>query len=61
MTALCLELIDSGGKSGVTVTRLRPIYEEATRRFPEIYEGYGFLGPLGLSAGLADDSRLRSS
>jgi len=36
------ELIDGGGESGIPVTKFRPIYDEAARRFPEIYEGYGF-------------------
>jgi len=38
-----LELIDSGGESGIPVSKLRSIYDEAARRFPEIYEGYGFV------------------
>jgi hypothetical protein len=38
-----LELIDSGGTSGVPAARLRPIYEQAAARFPEIYEGSGFV------------------
>jgi len=38
-----LELIDSAGSSGTPVARLRPIYEEAAARFPEIYDGCGFL------------------
>jgi hypothetical protein len=37
------ELIDTGGESGIPITKLRPIYDEAARRFPEIYEGYGFV------------------
>jgi hypothetical protein len=36
-----LELIDSGGTSGVPAARLRPMYEQAAARFPEIYEGSG--------------------
>ncbi len=38
-----LELIDSGGTSGILAARLRPIYEQAAARFPEIYEGCGFV------------------
>jgi len=38
-----LELIDSGGTSGIPAARLRPIYEQAAARFPEIYEGGGFV------------------
>jgi hypothetical protein len=38
-----LELINSGGTSGVPAARLRPIYEQAAARFPEIYEGSGFV------------------
>ena len=38
-----LELIDSGGTSGIPAARLRPIYEQAAARFPEIYEGSGFV------------------
>jgi hypothetical protein len=38
-----LEIIDSGGKSGVPVARLRPIYEGAAARFPEIYDGCSFV------------------
>lgn len=38
-----LELIDSGGKSGLPVTKLHPIYDEAARCFPEIYEGCAFV------------------
>jgi hypothetical protein len=38
-----LELTDSGGNSGIPVTKLCPIYDEAARRFPEIYEGSGFV------------------
>lgn len=37
------ESIESGGKSGIPVTKLHPIYEEAARRFPEIYEGCSFV------------------
>ena len=37
-----LELMDSGGNSGIPVVKLRPIYDEAAHRFPEIYEGHGF-------------------
>jgi len=38
-----LELIDSGDTSGIPAARLRPIYEHAAARFPEIYEGGGFV------------------
>jgi hypothetical protein len=38
-----LELIDSGGTSGIPAARLRPIYEQAAAHFPEIYEGCGFV------------------
>ena len=38
-----LRLIDSAGTSGIPVASLRPIYEEAADRFPEIYDGCGFL------------------
>jgi len=38
-----LKLIDSGGTSGILAARLRPIYEQAAPRFPEIYEGCGFV------------------
>jgi hypothetical protein len=38
-----LELMDSGGNSGIPVVKLRPIYDEAARRFPEIYEGHCFV------------------
>lgn len=38
-----LNLIDSAGRAGVPVARLRPIYEEAAARFPEIYDGCGFV------------------
>ena len=38
-----LQLIDSAGLSGIHVARLRPIYEQAAARFPEIYEGCGFV------------------
>ncbi len=51
-----LKLIDSRGKSGVGVARLRPIYEVAARRFPEIYEGHGFLSWLQF----LEDTRLIS-
>jgi hypothetical protein len=40
---VALELIDSGGKSGISAAKLHPIYDEAARRFPEIYEGSGFV------------------
>ena len=38
-----LQLIDSAGTSGIPVASLRPIYEKAAARFPEIYDGCGFL------------------
>jgi len=38
-----LKLIESAGTSGIPVATLRPIYEEAAARFPEIYEGCGFV------------------
>ena len=38
-----LQLIDSAGLSGIPVARLRPIYEKAAARFPEIYEGWDFV------------------
>ena len=38
-----LELIDSAGRGGIPVARLRPIYEEAASRFPEIYDGCSFV------------------
>ncbi len=38
-----LELIDSAGKSGTPVATLRPIYESASVRFPEIYDGCSFV------------------
>ena len=38
-----LDLIDLGGKSGIPVTKLHPIYDEAMLCFPEIYEGCGFV------------------
>jgi hypothetical protein len=38
-----LELIDSAGTPGMPVARLRPIYERAAARFPEIYDGCSFL------------------
>ena len=38
-----LKLVDSAGVSGIPAARLRPIYEEAAARFPEIYEGCGFV------------------
>jgi len=38
-----LELIDSAGPAGIPVARLRPIYEEAAVRLPEIYDGCSFL------------------
>ena len=38
-----LELIDSGGTSGIPAAGLLPIYEQAAARFPEIYEGCGLV------------------
>jgi hypothetical protein len=38
-----LKLTDSAGISGIPAARLRPIYEQAAARFPEIYEGFGFV------------------
>ena len=38
-----LELIDSAGPAGIPVARLRPTYEGAAARFPEIYDGCSFL------------------
>ena len=38
-----LELINSAGTSGVPVARLHPLYDGAAARFPEIYDGCGFL------------------
>lgn len=38
-----LTLVDSAGASGVPAARLRAIYAKATARFPEIYDGWGFV------------------
>jgi hypothetical protein len=38
-----LELIDSAGTRGIPVARLRPIYDDAAVRFPEIYDRCSFL------------------
>jgi hypothetical protein len=38
-----LELIDSAAPAGIPPARLRPIYEGAAARFPEIYDGCSFL------------------
>ena len=38
-----LGLIDAAGASGLPGARLRPLYDEAAARFPEIYDGYSFL------------------
>jgi hypothetical protein len=38
-----LELINSAGTSGMPGARLRPLYDEAAARFPEIYDGCSFL------------------
>jgi hypothetical protein len=38
-----LELVQSAGPSGIPVARLRPIYRQAATRFPEIYDGCGFV------------------
>lgn len=37
-----LELVQSGGAHGIAVSRLRPTFNKAAARFPEIYDGYGF-------------------
>jgi hypothetical protein len=37
-----LELVQAGGARGIPVSRLRPIFNEAAARFPEIYDGCGF-------------------
>ncbi|MBZ5707146.1 MAG: hypothetical protein LAN63_17505 [Acidobacteriia bacterium] len=38
-----LELIESGGGSGIPVARLRPSFDKAAACFPEIYEGCSFV------------------
>jgi hypothetical protein len=38
-----LELIESGGESGIAVARLRPFFNKASACFPEIYEGCSFV------------------
>jgi hypothetical protein len=37
-----LKLVDSGGASGIPVSRLRPIVSQAATRFPEFYDGCSF-------------------
>jgi hypothetical protein len=37
-----LQLIEAGGKHGIPVSRLRPVFDQAASRFPEIYDGHGF-------------------
>ena len=37
-----LKLIDSGGASGIPVSRLRPVVSRAATRFPEFYDGCSF-------------------
>jgi hypothetical protein len=37
-----LELIESGGGSGIPVARLRPSFNKAAACFPEIYDGCSF-------------------
>ena len=37
-----LELIQSGGRRGIPVSRLRSTFNEAAARFPEIYDGFDF-------------------
>src|SRR5216683_4791720 len=44
-----LELINSAGTSGMPVARLRPLYDEAAARFPEIYDDCSFLQWLRVS------------
>ncbi len=39
---LALELIESGGKRGIAVSRLLSTFHEAGHRFPEIYDGFDF-------------------
>ena len=38
-----LELIESGGRSGIPVARLRPSFDKAAACFPEIYDGCSFV------------------
>lgn len=38
-----LELIESGGGSGIAVARLRPSFSKAAACFPEIYDGCSFV------------------
>ena len=38
-----LRLIESAGMTGIPAARLYPIYQEAAARFPEIYDGSGFV------------------
>ena len=37
-----LELVQSTGRRGLPVSRLRPIFRKAAARYPEIYDGYSF-------------------
>ena len=37
-----LSLVESGGPSGIPVSRLRPIVSRAALRFPEFYDGCSF-------------------
>jgi hypothetical protein len=37
-----LEITRRAGKRGIPVSRLRPIFAEAAKRFPEVYDGYTF-------------------
>ena len=37
-----LELTHDCGTRGILVSRLRSTFDEAARRFPEVYDGYGF-------------------
>lgn len=37
-----LQLVQSGGTSGIPISQLRPSFNEAAIRFPEIYDGHTF-------------------
>ena len=50
-----LELIDSAGSAGIPVARLRPIYEGAAARFPEIYDGCSFFAVASVPGGDSAD------
>jgi hypothetical protein len=39
---LALDMIESGGPSGIPVSRLQPLFRRAATRLPEVYEGYTF-------------------